>query len=39
MFSRSLLKQAAAPAIRSSVARRTISSTRFALSDKLFVVI
>ncbi|KAF9901295.1 hypothetical protein BX616_002308, partial [Lobosporangium transversale] len=36
MLGRSLLKQAT-PAIRSVAAKRTISSSRIALSDKLFV--
>lgn len=35
---RSLLKHAVAPVLRTLPARRTITSTRIALSDKLFVV-
>lgn len=38
MFGRSLVKQAAAPALRSIAAKRTITTSPIALSDKLFVV-
>ncbi|KAF9107973.1 NADH dehydrogenase flavoprotein subunit 2 [Mortierella sp. AM989] len=37
MFGRSILKQVAAPTLRSIAAKRTITSSRIALSDKLFV--
>ncbi|KAG9062166.1 hypothetical protein KI688_006498 [Linnemannia hyalina] len=37
MFGRSLVKQAAAPALRSIAAKRTITTSPIALSDKLFV--
>ncbi|KAF9436087.1 hypothetical protein BGZ76_004871 [Entomortierella beljakovae] len=37
MFGRSLIKQAAAPAFRSIISKRAISTSQITLSDKLFV--